>query len=112
MYQHRVRHAVTLAAELDARVVPEEEWEQWFKARRYVFRACESAWFNLFFGVLIVFMVFHSSPGAVCGRQQGQTSEGSFSALSTPIFASKYSLELAICSKRRLGKGTWGETEK
>ena len=31
-----------------------------------------------------------------------QTSRGSFSAVSTPIFASKYSLELAICSKRRL----------
>ena len=26
-----------------------------------------------------------------------------------PNFASKYSLELAICSKRRLRKGTWGE---
>ena len=39
-----------------------------------------------------------------------QTSRGSFSAVSTPIFASKYSLELAICSKRRLRKGTWGET--
>ena len=41
-----------------------------------------------------------------------QTLRGSFSRVSTPIFASKYSLELAICSKRRLRKGTWGETEK
>jgi len=35
---------------------------------------------------------------------------GSFSAVSKPNFPSKYSLELAICSKRRLRKGTWGET--
>ena len=42
----------------------------------------------------------------------GQTLEGSFSAVSKPNFASKYALELAICSKRRLRKGTWGETEK
>ena len=41
-----------------------------------------------------------------------QTLEGSFSSVSTPNFARKYSLELAICSKRRLRKGTWGETEK
>ena len=41
-----LRHAVTLAASLDAHVVPEEEWEQWFKVRKYVFRVCESAWFN------------------------------------------------------------------
>ena len=34
----------------------------------------------------------------------------SFSAVSKPNFASKYALELAICSKRRLRKGTWGET--
>ena len=41
-----------------------------------------------------------------------QTLEGSFSSVSTPKFASKYSLELGICSKRRLRKGTSGETEK
>ena len=35
-----------------------------------------------------------------------QILKGSFSAVSTPIFASKFSLELAICSKRRLRKGT------
>ena len=44
--------------------------------------------------------------------ESGHTLEGSFSAVSKPNFASKYSLELAICSKRRLRKGTWGETEK
>ena len=43
--------------------------------------------------------------------ESGQTLQGSFSAVSKPNFASKYSLELAICSKRRLRKGTWGETE-
>ena len=36
-----------------------------------------------------------------------QTLQGSFSAVSKPNLASKYSLELAICSKRRLRKGTW-----
>ena len=35
------------------------------------------------------------------------TLNGSFSAVSKPNFARKYSLELAICSKRRLRKGTW-----
>ena len=44
--------------------------------------------------------------------ESGQTLQGSFSAGSKPNFASKYALELAICSKRRLRKGTWGETEK
>ena len=39
-----------------------------------------------------------------------QTLRGSFSAVSKPNFASKYSLELAIYSTRRLRKGTWGET--
>ena len=33
-------------------------------------------------------------------------------AVSMPNFESKYSLEVAICSKRRLRKGTLGETEK
>ena len=37
--------------------------------------------------------------------ESGQTLQGSFSAVSKPNFASKYSLELAICSKRRLRKG-------
>ena len=41
-----------------------------------------------------------------------QPLQGSFSAVSKPNFASKYSLELAICSKRRLRKGTWKEIEK
>ena len=37
-------------------------------------------------------------------RQTTTTLQGSFSAVSKPIFASKYALELAICSKRRLRK--------
>ena len=34
----------------------------------------------------------------------GQTSKGSFSAVSKPNFASKYAFELLSCSKRRLRK--------
>ena len=54
---------------------------------------------------------------AMLGQTQPSTSnyltlEASFSAVSKPNFESKYALELAICSKRRLRKGTWGETEK
>ena len=44
--------------------------------------------------------------------ESGQTLPGSFSAVSKLKFASKYSLELAICSKRILRKGTWRVTEK
>ena len=45
-------------------------------------------------------------------RNGGCWERRSFSAVSKPNFTSKYALELAICSKRRLRKGTWGETEK